>query len=57
MKTQILLVLLPLMGGCSHEARRVDCEKHLSAINPPTPVVKATGTPAAPTPTPQAETL
>jgi hypothetical protein len=47
MKTRILIALLPLMGACSHEARRVDCEKHLTAINQPTPVVKSA---TAPTP-------
>jgi hypothetical protein len=44
MKARILLVLLPLVGACSHQARKVDCEEHLTAINPPTPVVKAPAT-------------
>jgi hypothetical protein len=41
MKTRILFVLLPLVGACSHQARKVDCEEHLMAINPPAPVIKA----------------
>jgi len=48
MKTWILLVLLALVGACSPQARKVDCEEHLTAINPPTPVVKAATTPTAP---------
>jgi hypothetical protein len=55
MKAIIALVLLPLMGACSHQARTVDCEEHLTAINPPTPVVKSANTPAAPTPATRAE--
>jgi hypothetical protein len=47
MKTRILLVLLALMGACSHQAHKVDCEEHLTAINPPSPVVKASTTPTA----------
>jgi hypothetical protein len=55
MKTWILLVLLPLMGACSHQARKVDCEEHLTAINPPTPVVKSAATPTAPATATKAE--
>jgi hypothetical protein len=36
-----LAVLLLILTACTHGARRVDCEAHLTAINPPTPVVKA----------------
>jgi hypothetical protein len=39
MKTLILALLL-ILGGCAHGARMVDCEAHLTAINPPTPAVK-----------------
>lgn len=49
MKAPIFLVVLSLLGACSHQARKVDCEEHLTAINPPTPVVKAITTPTAPT--------
>jgi len=47
MKTRILLVLLPLVGACSHQAGKVDCEGHLTAINPPTPIVAAMTPPTA----------
>ena len=47
MKTPIFLVVICLLGACSHQARKVDCEEHLTAINPPTPVVKAITTPTA----------
>jgi hypothetical protein len=50
MKAQILFVFLLLMGACSQQARKVDCQEHLTAINPPAPVVKAISTSAAPTP-------
>ena len=48
MKALILLVVLCLFGACSHQARKVDCEAHLTAINPATPLVKAATTPATP---------
>ena len=56
MKTRILLVFLTLMGACSHQARKVNCEEHLTAINPPTPVVKSAATTTAPTTATKAET-
>jgi uncharacterized lipoprotein len=49
MKALIGLVLLCLLAACSHQARKVDCDKRLTAINPPTPVVKPTATPAVST--------
>jgi hypothetical protein len=48
MKALILLVVLCLLGACAHQARKVDCEAHLTAINSPTPLVKAVMTPATP---------
>jgi hypothetical protein len=39
MKT-LLLALLLILTACAHGARKVDCEAHLTAINPPTPTVK-----------------
>jgi hypothetical protein len=45
MKALIGLVLLCLLAACSHQARKVDCDKHLTAINPPTAVVKPATTP------------
>ena len=34
------LLLLSILTACSHEAKRVDCDSHLTAINAPTPIVK-----------------
>jgi hypothetical protein len=34
------VLLLTILGACSHQAKKVDCDKHLIAINPPTPVAK-----------------
>jgi hypothetical protein len=56
MKTRISFVLLLLMGACSHQARQVDCEERLTAINPPTPIVKATTVPPTAIATPKPET-
>jgi hypothetical protein len=39
MKTSFLALLL-ILTACAHGAQKVDCEAHLTAINPPTPVVK-----------------
>jgi len=55
MKTPIFLVVICLLGACSHQARKVDCEEHLTAINPPTPVVKSDATPTAPATATKAE--
>lgn len=40
MRTLPYLLLLTILTACSHQAKKVDCDKHLTAINPPTPVVK-----------------
>jgi hypothetical protein len=40
MRTSVIVLLL-VLTACAHGARKVDCEAHLTAINPPTPVVKA----------------
>jgi hypothetical protein len=29
------------LAACTHHPVKVDCEKHLEAINPPNPVLKA----------------
>lgn len=34
----MVLCALALASGCSHQARRVDCEGRLEPINAPTPV-------------------
>ena len=39
-KGTVGLILLGALVACSHQAKKVDCDKHLVAINPPTPVVK-----------------
>jgi hypothetical protein len=49
MKALIGLVLLDLLAACSHQARKVDCDKHLMAINLPTLVVKSATMPAVST--------
>jgi hypothetical protein len=62
MKAPIGIVVLCLLTACSHLAPKVDCEGHLTAINPPAPVVKpplapaASTTPAVPTLNAKAET-
>jgi hypothetical protein len=38
----LLGVLALVLSACTHGARKVDCEAHLTAINPPTPVVRPT---------------
>jgi hypothetical protein len=38
------LLLLSILTACSHEAKKVDCESHLTAINAPTPIVKSDAT-------------
>ena len=57
MSQPIRLAALCFLTACSHQARKVDCDGHLTAINPPTPVVKpAAAAPTTPTvPTPSAE--
>jgi hypothetical protein len=41
MKAFTGLLLLAILTACAHQAKKVDCDKHLTAINPPTPVMKA----------------
>jgi hypothetical protein len=36
----LLGVLILCLLACTHAARKVDCEAHLTAINPPTPAAK-----------------
>ncbi len=50
MKIITRLVLLSLLTGCSHEAKKVDCDAHVTAINSPTPVVKSDAIPKATSP-------
>jgi hypothetical protein len=40
MRTLSYFLLLSILSACSHQAKKVDCDKRLSAINSPTPVVK-----------------
>jgi hypothetical protein len=43
----IWLVFVALgLSACAHHPVKVDCDKHLTAINPPRPIVK-TAAPAA----------
>jgi hypothetical protein len=42
MKVVPLLFLACVLSACAHQAKKVDCDKHLQAINPPTPVLKST---------------
>lgn len=44
------LLLLAILTACAHQAKKVDCDKHLTAINPPTPVVKPDVAPKPTTP-------
>ncbi len=48
MKTIGPVFVLLLVGACAHQAKKVDCDAHLTAINPPTPVIKPAVPPAAP---------
>ena len=34
------LLLLSVLSACSHQAKKVDCDRRLVPINAPTPVVK-----------------
>ena len=40
MKGVISGLLLCLLAGCHHQARRVDCDRHLEPINAPAPALK-----------------
>jgi outer membrane murein-binding lipoprotein Lpp len=44
------LALLSLLAGCSHEAKKVDCDAYVTAINAPTPVLKTDATAKATSP-------
>jgi hypothetical protein len=47
--TRIFLVLwLVLSSACAHHPKRVDCDGHVVAINPPNPVVKGSAAAAMP---------
>ena len=35
-----LLILILALAACTHHPVRIDCDKHLEAINPPNPVAK-----------------
>lgn len=48
MKSRILALLLLALGACAHHPPRVDCDGHLTPINPPNPVLKAPKEAAAP---------
>jgi hypothetical protein len=48
MKAPIVVFVLGFLVGCSHQARRVDCDGHLTAINPPNPVVAPASAPVVP---------
>ena len=48
MRMRAYVLLLSILTACSHQAKKVDCDKHLSAINPPTPVVRSDATPEKP---------
>jgi hypothetical protein len=37
----LLGVLALVLSACTHGARKVDCEAHLTAINAPTPAAKS----------------
>ena len=39
-KTMSPLIVLLVLGACAHQPLKIDCDKHLTAINPPTPIVK-----------------
>ena len=56
MKALMFFLVLFGLGACSHQASKVNCEEHLTAINPPTPVVKSATTPPTPAMTPKPDT-
>jgi hypothetical protein len=47
MKRLKIIVLLGALGGCHHQAPRVDCDKHLVPINAPAPAVKPVAKPSS----------
>jgi hypothetical protein len=50
MKTTWLLFVLFGLSACAHHPVNVDCAKHLTAINPPAPIVKTAAPAASSTP-------
>jgi hypothetical protein len=48
MKVVGLALLLLAVSACAHNPPKVDCEGHLTPINPPNPVAKASVGPGAP---------
>jgi hypothetical protein len=50
MKDIWLVFVLLGLSACAHHPVKVDCDKHLTAINPPTPVVKAAAAAASSAP-------
>ena len=40
MRNILLSAFLALLAACTHHPVRIDCDKHLEAINPPNPVAK-----------------
>jgi hypothetical protein len=47
MKVIVPLFVFLLVSACAHQPRKVECNAHLTPINPPTPVVKTAAPPAA----------
>jgi hypothetical protein len=45
MKALLGMVAFSLLTACAHHAKKVDCDKHLVAINPPAAAVKPDSTP------------
>lgn len=40
MRAIVGLLALATLSACAHHAKKVDCDKHLTAINPAAPVAK-----------------
>jgi hypothetical protein len=40
MRRALLMLVIMVLGACSHHPPRVDCDQRLEAINPAHPVVK-----------------
>jgi hypothetical protein len=47
MKTISALFTLLALGACAHQPPKVACDRNLTPINPPTPIVKAAAAPSA----------
>jgi hypothetical protein len=39
-KSLCVLFVLLLVGACAHHPLKVECDRNLTPINPPTPIVK-----------------